>query len=169
MKTSFEEKNEQQQFLLPSDEETVKRESDHCTIRRNLVTDIVAIVLTATIGLLLGGLIGRAHGPARRQHGLLSMSLGDCMKDFLLADTLAVPSGDENHYFYHNLTFTERPSDESERAWASIIPVGRGFIHHEPLAPTISNIAVFHQLHCLVSASNHLKEVQKTHDFSMPS
>ena len=28
---------------------------------------------------------------------------------------------------------------------------GRGFIHHPQLAPFISNIAAFHQLHCLVS------------------
>ncbi|KAK7948429.1 uncharacterized protein PG986_009315 [Apiospora aurea] len=38
---------------------------------------------------------------------------------------------------------------QSEAAWASIIPVGRGFVHHADVAPFISNIAVFHQLHCL--------------------
>ena len=36
-------------------------------------------------------------------------------------------------------------------AGAPTIAVGRGFVHHPQLAPFISNIAVFHQLHCLVS------------------
>ncbi|KAK3688838.1 hypothetical protein B0T22DRAFT_528068 [Podospora appendiculata] len=62
---------------------------------------------------------------------------------------LPSPPGSVLQIWEHNLTFTERPSPESEAAWASIIPVGRGFVHHEQLAPFISNIAVFHQLHCL--------------------
>ena len=56
----------------------------------------------------------------------------------------------------HNLTFTQKPTPESEAAWNSIVPVGRGFIHHPELAPFISNIAVFHQLHCLVCKHSEL-------------
>ncbi|KAF1969963.1 hypothetical protein BU23DRAFT_475151, partial [Bimuria novae-zelandiae CBS 107.79] len=59
------------------------------------------------------------------------------------------PPGDIVKQFHHNLTFTQKPSPESEAAWSSIIPVGRGFITHPQLAPFISNIALYHQLHCL--------------------
>ncbi|KAJ5245944.1 hypothetical protein N7468_000927 [Penicillium chermesinum] len=38
----------------------------------------------------------------------------------------------------------------SEEAWNALMPIGRGFVHHPHLAPFISGIAVFHQLHCLV-------------------
>lgn len=61
------------------------------------------------------------------------------------------PPGDFKTKWEHNLTFTQKPDAESEAVWSSIIPVGRGFIHHPQLAPFVSNIAVFHQLHCLVS------------------
>lgn len=62
-----------------------------------------------------------------------------------------VPSGSLQTTWEHNLTFTQEPSPESEAAWASIIPSGRGFVHHAQLAPFISNIALYHELHCLVS------------------
>lgn len=86
---------------------------------------------------------------------------------------MLVPQGNVKTVWEHNLTFSQRPTPESEAAWSSIIPgifkvipcytdkrsslmytankVGRGFIHHPEMAPFISNIAVFHQLHCLVS------------------
>ncbi|KAM0803847.1 hypothetical protein BDR22DRAFT_787895, partial [Usnea florida] len=59
------------------------------------------------------------------------------------------PPGTIHQVWQHNLTFSQKPTPESERAWGSIIPVGRGFIHDKKLAPFISNIAVYHQLHCL--------------------
>jgi hypothetical protein len=63
----------------------------------------------------------------------------------------AAPAGEIVEVWEHNLTFSQAPTAESEAAWASVIPVGRGFIHHDEIAPFISNIAAFHQLHCLVS------------------
>ncbi|KAK0621568.1 hypothetical protein B0T17DRAFT_617998 [Bombardia bombarda] len=62
---------------------------------------------------------------------------------------LPPPTGPIQTAWEHNFTFSQRPTPESEAAWASIIPIGRGFIHHPQLAPFISNIAVFHELHCL--------------------
>ncbi|KAI8950687.1 hypothetical protein F4801DRAFT_548033 [Xylaria longipes] len=62
---------------------------------------------------------------------------------------LPLPPGSLHTSWQHNLTFTQRPSPSSEAAWNSIIPAGRGFVHHSQLAPFISNIAVFHQMHCL--------------------
>ncbi|KAF2653495.1 hypothetical protein K491DRAFT_602680, partial [Lophiostoma macrostomum CBS 122681] len=60
-----------------------------------------------------------------------------------------VPPGSVEQVWELNSTFIQRPTPESEAAWNSLVPVGRGFVHHDELAPFISNIAVFHQLHCL--------------------
>ena len=40
--------------------------------------------------------------------------------------------------------------------------VGRGFVHQPSIAPFISNIAVFHQLHCLVRLVSALQPVWET-------
>lgn len=60
------------------------------------------------------------------------------------------PWGTVEQTWQLNETFTQAPTNESEHAWDSIVPIGRGFITHPGIAPYISNIAVFHQLHCLV-------------------
>lgn len=58
----------------------------------------------------------------------------------------------------------EPPNDQSKKAWDALIPIGRGFVNIsdfeayglEPGIPTASgvdrfSVAMFHQLHCLVS------------------
>jgi hypothetical protein len=50
-----------------------------------------------------------------------------------------------------NKTFPQRPNDESDSAWASLFPEKLGFVQHPELAPNVAGIAVFHELHCLVS------------------
>ncbi|KAK2598907.1 hypothetical protein QQS21_005649 [Conoideocrella luteorostrata] len=90
---------------------------------------LTAVILSVVVGYLAG--LARLHPPSTSTFGL------------------PVPPGKVRLYWQHNITFTERPSPSSEAAWNSIIPVGRGFVHHHELAPFISNIAVFHQLHCL--------------------
>ncbi|KAF2875138.1 hypothetical protein BDV95DRAFT_309506 [Massariosphaeria phaeospora] len=62
---------------------------------------------------------------------------------------LATPPGSFRTVWDLNTTFIQRPTLKSEAAWNSLVPVGRGFVHHPQLAPFVSNIAVFHQLHCL--------------------
>lgn len=91
-------------------------------------------ILTFTLALVTGVLIGSqiSHVHSENRTGLPD------------------PPGFVHQVWQHNLTFSQKPTLESERAWSSIIPVGRGFIHHKEVAPFISNIAVFHQLHCLV-------------------
>ncbi|KAF1941075.1 hypothetical protein EJ02DRAFT_378558 [Clathrospora elynae] len=52
--------------------------------------------------------------------------------------------------WWENKTFTAEPSEESEKAWMSVIPIGRGFIDHPVLAPKqMKCVSVFHELHCL--------------------
>ncbi|KAJ5998327.1 hypothetical protein N7451_006137 [Penicillium sp. IBT 35674x] len=91
---------------------------------------IVPVVVTFTIALILGWVTGQ-HFSDKKWDGLIS------------------PPGNVEVVFEHDLLFSERPTPESEAAWNSLIPVGRGFVHHPEIAPFISNLAVFHQLHCL--------------------
>jgi len=50
-----------------------------------------------------------------------------------------------------NTTFSQSPTPESERAWDDWIPMGRGFVIHDTLAPKCQkSVSVFHELHCLV-------------------
>ncbi|KAL4762190.1 uncharacterized protein BDW70DRAFT_33534 [Aspergillus foveolatus] len=64
-------------------------------------------------------------------------------------DGLLRPPGTTETEFYLNLTFSQRPTPDGERAWADLVPIGRGFVHHPEIAPFIAGITVFHQLHCL--------------------
>lgn len=60
----------------------------------------------------------------------------------------------------------EPPNDESQNSWDALIPIGRGFVNISDakaygLMPGIStasgvdrySVAMFHQLHCLVTHS----------------
>ncbi|KNG85379.1 hypothetical protein ANOM_005961 [Aspergillus nomiae NRRL 13137] len=84
---------------------------------------LVQVIVTFTIALTLGLIIGQR----------LSVNTWD---GFIL------PQGTIKTAWEHNLTFSQRPRPSPKQ-------LGRGFIHHPELAPFISNIAVFHQLHCL--------------------
>lgn len=99
-------------------------------------------LLTFVIAMSIGIFIGRQFIPFTSQ------------TNRHINGDLPEPVGDIHQVWQHNLTFSQPPTPQSEAAWASIIPAGRGFIHHEPIAPFISNIAVFHQLHCLVRLSH---------------
>ncbi|KAL4865663.1 hypothetical protein BDV12DRAFT_210975 [Aspergillus spectabilis] len=119
-------------------------------------TVIVQIVVTFSVALIVGYVLGRASFP-QRQDGFL------------------LPQGTLETIWYHNTTFSQRPAPESETAWNSLVPVGRGFVHHPEIAPFISNIAVFHQLHCLhailvtyyadISTIEHLNGNQDADDY----
>ena len=52
--------------------------------------------------------------------------------------------------FTYNRTFTNPPSDVTNQAWADLFPARGGFLVHPTLAPNLSVVAVFHQLHCIV-------------------
>ncbi|RAL65747.1 hypothetical protein DID88_005413 [Monilinia fructigena] len=67
---------------------------------------------------------------------------------------LLPPDENVTQIWEHNLTFSQAPTAESEAAWDSYVPPGRGFIHQPDIAPFISNIAVFHQLHCFHTILN---------------
>jgi hypothetical protein len=43
---------------------------------------------------------------------------------------------------------------DSERAWKSLFPIGRGFVLHPELAKEEKTVSVFHELHCLVCRYN---------------
>ncbi|KAF2197122.1 hypothetical protein GQ43DRAFT_496994, partial [Delitschia confertaspora ATCC 74209] len=94
---------------------------------------IILVTLYCTIGLiciLAGFFLGR-----------LSKSTS--------LDGVLWSEGDLMQTWEPNNTFSSHPTPESEAAWQSLIPEGRGFITHPILAPHGKSIAVFHELHCL--------------------
>jgi hypothetical protein len=56
--------------------------------------------------------------------------------------------------FQYNRTFSEAPSPETDAAWMSIFPPHGGFFHDKTVASDGASLAVYHQLHCLVSIPN---------------
>jgi hypothetical protein len=52
--------------------------------------------------------------------------------------------------FTYDRTFAEAPSAQSDGAWRELFPTKGGFFKNPKLAPGLSGLAVFHQLHCLV-------------------
>ena len=111
-----------------------QQEANHPISQNHILCQPFLHILTFILALIAGILIG---SQLPHVHSESHAGLPD-------------PPGFVHQVWQHNLTFSQKPTPESERAWGSIIPVGRGFIHHEEVAPFISNIAVFHQLHCLV-------------------
>jgi len=86
---------------------------------------------------LLGLLLGRASS---QYSSSLSRETGGSL--------LSTP-GNVHQVWQHNVTYSQFPTLDSENAWNALAPVGRGFITHPRIAPFVSNIAAFHQLHCL--------------------
>lgn len=92
-----------------------------------LCMGIVTMILAGSVGFLAG-----RHLPP-----LFS-------QDFLMA-----PGGTVTQVWTYNRTFSNPPSKDTDAAWKSIFPRGRGFFSHPSLHVNISGIAVFHELHCL--------------------
>jgi hypothetical protein len=55
------------------------------------------------------------------------------------------------YYMQFNKAFPQRPNEESHTAWAPLFPAKLGFVQNPELAPSVASIAVYHELHCLVS------------------
>lgn len=67
------------------------------------------------------------------------------------SETFLQLPGTQPQIWIYNRTFSEAPSDLSDSSWQSLFPRGVGFVQNPEIAPEISGISVFHQLHCLNS------------------
>ncbi|KAL2796246.1 hypothetical protein BJX66DRAFT_336260 [Aspergillus keveii] len=100
--------------------------------RKRTAVHVVQIIALFALAFVLGFVVGKAQmRPPQSRDGLL------------------LPAGTVHMTFYQNGTFTQRPDTEEDRAWDDLVPVGRGFVQHPQLAPDVSALTVFHQLHCL--------------------
>lgn len=147
-------KNEQDESLPPTSK--VRPDPSDAALQldpsRQWIGTACAIIASVILGYFLG--LYQTRETSTSRYGLPSkQSWLDLGWEVDAKVGISVPSGPVHITWQHNLTFTQSPSPESEAAWNSIIPVGRGFVHHDQLAPFVSNIAVFHQLHCMVSLS----------------
>jgi len=79
----------------------------------------------------------------------LGFIIGQSVPHISLSDFLLAPAGDIKQIWHYNQTFSKAPTKETEAAWLSIFPRGRGFFSHPSLSVNISGVAVFHELHCL--------------------
>ncbi|KAL2859642.1 hypothetical protein BJX68DRAFT_262065 [Aspergillus pseudodeflectus] len=121
--------------------------------RKRTALYVVQIIALFAIAFLLGFVIGEAKTPQPQWKGGLLCKVLSIYSN--LSDTdhvtvgFTVPAGTVHTALYHNLTFTQRPDAEAEQALGDLVPVGRGFVQHPELAPAVSTLTVFHQLHCL--------------------
>ncbi|ESZ93632.1 hypothetical protein SBOR_5981 [Sclerotinia borealis F-4128] len=52
-----------------------------------------------------------------------------------------IPPGSTKETWYPNTTFSMKPTPESEEAWGSLMPVGRGFIYRPEIAPIVKSVS----------------------------
>lgn len=95
------------------------------------------------VSFLLAGTAGFFIGLSLPQKRLASWSLPDTVPQVFI--------GLSTETFQYNESFATPPPQEGgqEPVWDSLIPNGLGYVKHPTLAPNLSVISVFHQLHCL--------------------
>ena len=89
-----------------------------------LTAMLIAFSLGFLVAVKLGSIAAKNHGPV-------------------------VPSSSKQLFIY-NRTFANPPSATTNQAWTDLFPTRGGFLVHPMLAPNLSVVAVFHQLHCIV-------------------
>lgn len=87
----------------------------------------------------------------------------------------SAPAGSINHTFQYRKIFTQPPTNETDKVWEIMLPSmeflfqfffgicflsnstaypgGRGFIKNPAISSDVMGVAVYHQLHCLVSVT----------------
>jgi hypothetical protein len=146
MKAENNENQDESETLLP----TLRRFRPSVKVKNKLHAFIHWVVIVCSLALTCaaGIFIGNTQSSTLGNYGLPGNDLYTNTTYLLISP---VPPGSVLTKWHHNLTFTQKPDKNSEAAWGSLIPVGRGFITHPHIAAETSNIAVFHQIHCLVS------------------
>jgi hypothetical protein len=75
--------------------------------------------------------------------------------DFLFTSLLHLDT--QKRVFKHLPVWGDKPSNQSDDLWNTLMPKRGGFFNHPKIAPERSAYAVFHQLHCLASSLFHEK------------
>ncbi|KAM0795546.1 hypothetical protein BDR22DRAFT_894084 [Usnea florida] len=124
------------------DENHLRKKPPHGPGKHPLRSHWFQLVLT-TVLLLLAGAAGFFIALSLPQSRLASFSLPDTVP--------RVYTGWSKETFRFNESFAAPPPQGGgqEVVWDSLIPNGLGYVKHPSLAPNLSVISVFHQLHCL--------------------
>ncbi|KAA8570731.1 hypothetical protein EYC84_000126 [Monilinia fructicola] len=109
-------------YDIESDNSTTFRSLEH-DWKRSCIQILLTFFLASALGFFLGHNSVTSVASKPTYGGLLP------------------PDGNITQIWQHNLTFSQAPTAESEAAWDSYVPPGRGFIHQPDIAPFISNIA----------------------------
>ena len=119
------------QKLLSADPSYNIHRATRCITRRAILCELIALLIAFSSGYLVSHKID----PRTAQNqGPISLS-------------------SSRQLFTYNRTFSNPPSVETNQAWTDLFPARGGFFTHPTLAPDLSVVAVFHQLHCIVGSS----------------
>jgi len=113
------------------------------------VFSFIVLVLAATAGVL----VGHQLSVANLKSSGYNIDKWSCMlnRSHQIFSMLNMLVEYVTRSFEYNRTFSEAPSPETDAAWMSIFPPHGGFFHDKTVAPSGASLAVYHQLHCLVS------------------
>ena len=114
---------------------------------------VIILILNAAVFAVGGFLLGRIDVTDGRSPVISCryMSTRSRCRDLLTRNTVDTAQKS----FVYNRTFAEAPSNETDRAWEDIFPPHGGFFHNPSIAPEGASLAVYHQLHCVVSTTSH--------------
>ncbi|KAG8531256.1 uncharacterized protein KY384_004614 [Bacidia gigantensis] len=100
-------------------------------------------VMLVCVGILLGLSMSFAVERYDRAHNINTADPAPIEGGYL-------PSAGNLHYpLIYNITYSSPPSPETNKAWDDLFPPMVGFVQHPTIAPNLSGLAVFHELHCL--------------------
>ena len=136
-------------------EELVQEKHLPCFSTRSLLSTLLAFLFGASLGALMAALVYHTNLPSVPEGYIRKDKTAQSLCPCHNTNIHVAPDGTITEVWWENKTFAQSPNILSEQAWDELVPVGKGFIHHPELAPFISNLAVFHQLHCLVSIPFH--------------
>jgi hypothetical protein len=135
-----------------SDDNNVEEAPDERAVPQNQNTlkylfAILSAILMLAGGFLLGFWYGSQKTGSTTTIGTRLTSVSHCP----FADLTQGIPGELHYYMSFNGSFPQRSNEMSNMMWDSLFPKKLGFVQHPELAPNIAGIAVFHELHCLVS------------------
>lgn len=106
--------------------ESVPIDDHHHRRSHRIWSQMVPVVFASSLFMILGIVVGRSLSRPDNltTHGLLCKLLPPPSNTLCLAECLfvLVPYGSIPETWHHNLTFSSKPTPESEVAWSSLIP-----------------------------------------------
>lgn len=118
--------------------------------RLRLLVWIALLLFCTTCSGLLGYISGQQKHEVSRD-GWISNEASHVLIQ-PLAKSFLEPDGSLRYKMHFNGSFPRAASPTTDALWDSLFPSKFGFVQHPIISPDVSGIAMFHELHCLVSS-----------------